>query len=254
MSLTSLKRIKEPPLQGEQYSLKERSGEIRELEKQRDILAKEVKKLSEIFFRLEEGEKKVRANVEGMATERLSVISNISKQISSELEKKSNKLVEKSTQLDEKDSLLAEMFEYLYAHAQIVEAEASLNARRGVLLDKRGRDVAKSEKDTAFLLSGARKRLKNASEKARGIDGRYEKADKIAKWFENESDKEKHRLDVWAKTIKLREKKVAAEKRALKKIEKKQEDRGLWLIDREEMLSRTMAEIKMRENAIISDD
>jgi len=199
MSLRSLKKIKEPPLRDEQYSIKERAGELRGLEKERDTLAKEIKKLSEIFFHLEEGEKKVRANVEGMTTERLSVISNISKEISNELEEKGSVLRGKSEHLDKRVLLLEEMFEYIFAYAQIAEAKTSLNERTEAFLKESYRDSLEVDRTTQIREAKAKQELRRARRVGGTIDAKYEKADEIARWFEREAEKERNRLDIWAK-------------------------------------------------------
>ena len=252
--LRSLKRIKEPPLRDEQYSINERAGELYALEKEKETLVKEVKRLGEIFFRLEEGEKKVRAGVENITTERLSVIAKISKEISSELEEKGSVLRDQSEQLDKRVLFLSELSDYFYAYARILEAEKLLNERREVLLDKREIDTLKAKERAVARGSKAKETLRKASKVGEYINDRYKTVDAISRWFEKEAEKEKHRSEVWAKTIALREKKVAAEKRALKKIEKKQDDRGIWLMDREEMLSRTMLEVEKAKRDIISKD
>jgi len=246
MSLTSLKRIKEPPLKGEQYSLKERSGEIDDLLRQRDTLTKGVKKLSGIFFGLKEGEKKVRANVESIATERLSVISEISKEISSELKEKSNKLENKSIKLDETDVFLTELSKYLYAYAQIVEAEKLLNQRRGVLLEERVIDTSKLRKKAETLFSKAKESFKRSKRIKGTIDGRYEKVDEITKWFEEKADKEQKKIEVKLKKIGLRNKVLKSEKRHIEKEKEGLSKRLIQIIDKERRFDRVIAEFKRK--------
>jgi len=240
MGLTSLKRIKEPPLTGEQYSIKERANEVRDLEKRRDTLAMQVKKLSEIFFRLEEGEKKVRENVEGMTTERLSVIAKLSKQISTELEEKSDELKKKSSESDKRETLLLDLSEYLTTYARINQDGRLSNEKTVLSLKKRSDGIKKSKKDALIFKSEAKAELKMANKVKSSIDGKYEEIAKICKWFEEEADREKYVLTAWSRTMSIIEKTAVTQIALSKEVLEENDKREGWLDDREKTLRRTI--------------
>ena len=252
-SLTSLKDLKKPPLHGQEFVIEERTKEINNLREQKLLLVDQIKQLGRVFFKLKEGTEMAEKVAGEITTERLKTLEYLAREVSSELKADAEVLRKKSKKLDKKDVFLQDLFEYLSKAMKITEDARLENEQEAVQLGAKLGKVLKDKKEALELKTEAQRKEKKAKDLLKGVEDRFSVIDKIARWFEKEADKEKARLEIWAKTVALREKKVAAEKRALKKVAEKQEEKGLWLLDQEGILSRTMSEIRKRENDIIKN-
>ena len=225
--------------------------EIKKLEKRKELLLKKVDLLTESFDFLEDSQEKVSEAFDKFGQERIDTLTGISKALQLEIHAESSKLSKKFSDLRELERFSEAFADFYTKYAKIVEADTLTNARRGTKLDEKVSRVLKEEERLKGISLWARELLQKARSKWSEVDGKYEKIKETTSWFENEADKEKGRLDIWAKTLEFREKKVASAKRVLKKAGEKQEKKGLWLLDQEEILRRTMSEVRKRENDIM---
>jgi chromosome segregation ATPase len=225
--------------------------EIGKLKKRRKLLLGQVDRLAESFDFLKGSQEKASEAFDKFGQERVAVLTGISNALQLDVQKELSKLSVKSKKVSESEGFLTELADYLVRHSEIVEAEASLNARRGVELNKEVSKVLKEGERLKKVSFQARELLQKAKSKWSEVDGRYERADKLASFFENEADREKARLEIWARTVDLREKKAKKQKRLNKEVERENDEREGWLDDREKTLGRTISRLRKAGHDII---
>ena len=250
-SLTSLKKIKDPIFRGQEHSIKERTKELKGYREEKLQLVKQIKQLGRIFFRLKEGKKMAEKAAGEITTERLKTLEYLAREVSSELEADAGKLRKKSKKLDKRDVFLQGLFVYLSELMKIAEDTRLSSEQKAVKLDSKLGRVLKEKKRLLELKREAQELKEKAHLDSREINDRFLAIDKITRWFESEASKEKSRLEIWAGTLGIREKKVRAGKRGIKQFEEELDKREKWLDDREQTMSRTMSEIKKLQSDII---
>ena len=247
---TSLKKIKEPPLRGEQYSIKERTGEVAGLEKERDDLSKEIKKLGKIFFRLGRGVDAAKITAKEITSERLQTIEYIAREVSSDLKKQASVLRNKSDRLSKTESFLIELSDYLVKYCVICEAETSLNTRRGADLDKRDGNSLKREKTAKKLKVKREEALEEAKTKLGDAKRKDALADKDLKFINNQLIKAKKKIESRDKELRLLAKKIEAKSKNMKVERRRLKKMETRLLDKEATLVRSAREVEKKAKEV----
>ena len=104
-SLTSRNDFKKPALRGRELIIEERAKEIDDLREQKLQLIRQIRKLKESIFLLEEKKEETKEAVKEITSERLETLNRTAKKVASQLEADAEVLRKKSKKLDKRDVL-----------------------------------------------------------------------------------------------------------------------------------------------------
>lgn len=218
--------------------------EVVSLREEKIELQREVGRLASLLFELKEDSEDIEEGITSYATGRISLISSVGEKLSKTLAKEASTLEERSRDLDSHLLLLTEFVEFYSKYAEIQEESAAV-------LDSKHADLGEKEVIIKKRLRTSKKRSSEATDalgKANSVlqsaDSEYKEADRLSTFFELEADKEKNRLEIWARTVSLRENKTEKQKKINKTFEGELDKREGWLDDRERTLRRNIARLK----------
>ena len=237
-TLTSLKKIKDPILMGQDYRLSETSQTNLELDKQKITLLQEIGKLSKIYFGLKEGKDRLKRDIIGFQTDRLNTLEELAKEVNLSLEDETEYLKKRSIELDNKQKLLEEND----TQAQLVRHEntESLNELKEKLAENtkmmdyivknklKYEKLLKEQEETLILTKNDKEVTKMKKDKVEKLLEEVEEGKKASElmWDKKNNDLELERLEIkgklryfkdYEKKLKIREKVLGDKERALER-------------------------------------
>lgn len=242
-SLTSLKKIKDPLLIGQDYRLSETSQTNLELDRQKHTLLQEIGKLSKIYFGLKEGKDRLKRDIIGFQTDRLNTLEELAKEVNLSLEDETEYLKKRSIELDikqkeveEKDTQAQLLRHKTTSLSLEIERKLEENEKMIDYISKnKGKyeKLLKEEQETLTLAKNDRdvtKRKKDEVEKLLQEVEEGKKSSELA-WDKKNNDLELERLEIKSKL------------RYLKEEDKRLKIREKVLKDKEEALQRKIKEM-----------